>query len=188
MSTHDPSREGQGHHLPKYPPTTSIHHRIGANRDAYDTLEARRHAHQDHEQEWRREKGVHRTPPRVARRRDDRNRSIVNSNHNPRNRLDLAPGSYRSKIPKVKRRSSNCVGPRAFGSRILSAKTPQNFRAPHNFLKYDGNSNPKNWIEDYHLAMKAVAATNSYFIAIHPSIPCRPCQNLARALAKRGYT
>jgi hypothetical protein len=41
---------------------------------------------------------------------------------------------------------------------------PKGICAPHHIEKYDGHSNPKNWFENYQLAMKSASAPDPYFM------------------------
>ena len=78
----------------------------------------------------------------------------------------LQPSEYSQASSRPPTRSNRAKGIRGVKS-IRYTPTPSSFRKPHNFQKYDGNSNPKNWLEDYHLAMKATGATNPYFVALY---------------------
>jgi hypothetical protein len=54
-------------------------------------------------------------------------------------------------------------GPKAFGSNVRDACFPKNFRAPNNIVKYDSETNPSVWLEDYRLACRAGRADNDLF-------------------------
>ena len=55
------------------------------------------------------------------------------------------------------------VGPHAFGYRIRSAPMPHKFHAP-NIEKYNGETDPKIWLVNYQLAMKAAPAPDTFFM------------------------
>jgi hypothetical protein len=55
-------------------------------------------------------------------------------------------------------------GPKAFGSNVHDTCFPKNFRAPNNIVKYDNETNPSVWLEDYRLACRAGRADNDLFI------------------------
>ena len=55
------------------------------------------------------------------------------------------------------------VGPPTFEYRIRSAPTPRRFHAP-NIEKYDGETDPKIWLVNYQLAMKAAFASDTFFM------------------------
>lgn len=61
-------------------------------------------------------------------------------------------------------RSPDAPGPAAFTSHIRKAAFPQLFRPPTNIPKYDGESNPALWLEDYRLACRAGGADDDRFI------------------------
>jgi hypothetical protein len=112
---------------------------MGENRDAWDTINMWCHVNEDRDHECRRRdteknKDENHTPPRAC------VSTMGTSAHQPR-----AKATHLIKL-----------GQRHSGSQIRYAPTPSSFEEPHNFQKYDGNSNPKNWLEDYHLAMKAI--------------------------------
>jgi hypothetical protein len=56
---------------------------------------------------------------------------------------------------------------RAFGRSIRDAKFPSHFRAPFNVPRYDGDTNPSVWLEDYRLACHAGGATDYLFVIIN---------------------
>jgi hypothetical protein len=60
--------------------------------------------------------------------------------------------------------SLNQWGPRAFGRSIRDTKFPSRFRAPTNMPRYDGDTNPSVWLEDYRLACHAGGATDDLFV------------------------
>jgi hypothetical protein len=55
-------------------------------------------------------------------------------------------------------------GPQAFGQSIRNTKFPLRFRALTNVPKYDGDTNPSVWLEDYQLACHARGATDDLFV------------------------
>jgi hypothetical protein len=55
-------------------------------------------------------------------------------------------------------------GPRAFGQSNCDAKFPSHFRAPTNIPRYDGDTNPGVWLEDYRLACHAGGARDDLFV------------------------
>jgi hypothetical protein len=60
--------------------------------------------------------------------------------------------------------SPNQRGPRAFGRSIRDTKFPLHFRAPMNIPRYDEDTNPSVWLEDYRLACHAGGATDDLFV------------------------
>jgi hypothetical protein len=60
--------------------------------------------------------------------------------------------------------SPNQRGPLAFGRAIRDAKFPSRFRAPTNVPRYDGDTNPSVWLEDYRPACHAGGATDDLFV------------------------
>ena len=56
------------------------------------------------------------------------------------------------------------TGPRAFGPAILRAPIPQRFRPPGSIARYNGETNPAQWLGDYRLACQAGGATDERFI------------------------
>jgi hypothetical protein len=60
--------------------------------------------------------------------------------------------------------SPNQHGPRAFGWSIHDAKFPSCFRDLTNMPRYDGDTNPSVWFEDYQLACHAGGATDDLFV------------------------
>jgi hypothetical protein len=55
------------------------------------------------------------------------------------------------------------VGPPTFGYRIWSAPTPHRFHAP-NIEKYDSEIDPKIWLVNYQLTMKAASTPDMFFM------------------------
>jgi len=72
-------------------------------------------------------------------------------------RYDSAEDRSRSATPEPR-------GPRAFGPRVLRAQFPPRFRAPTTVPKYDGETNPSVWLEDYRLACHAGGAEDDFFV------------------------
>ena len=72
-------------------------------------------------------------------------------------------GSLDSRSP-----SPEGVGPRAFGSLIRHAKFPQRFRAPTTIGRYNGETNPVHWLEDYRLACRTGGADDLFAIQYLP--------------------
>jgi hypothetical protein len=60
--------------------------------------------------------------------------------------------------------SLNQRGSRTFGQSTYDAKFPSCFRAPTNAPRYDRDTNPSVWLEDYRLACHAGGATNDLFV------------------------
>lgn len=58
-------------------------------------------------------------------------------------------------------------GPPAFTPRVRSTAFPPRFRPPTNIPKYDGETNPALWLEDYRLACQAGGANDDRFIIRH---------------------
>lgn len=54
---------------------------------------------------------------------------------------------------------SNGLGPRAFSYEIQTAQIPPRFRLPTNINRYDGETNPSVWLDDFRLACCAWGAT-----------------------------
>jgi hypothetical protein len=54
-------------------------------------------------------------------------------------------------------------GPKAFGSAMRDACFPKHFWAPVNVVKYNGQTNPSVWLEDYRLACRAGGANDGRF-------------------------
>jgi hypothetical protein len=113
--------------------TLVVRSQLGPNRDARNTIEPRRRVES------------------VDNNRD--NRSLHNDNHGRMHRHDSDDDRECSWSP-------NQWGPRAFGRAIRDAMFPSRFRAPTNVLRYDGDTNPSIWLEDYRLACHAGGATD----------------------------
>jgi hypothetical protein len=111
--------------------------RLGPNRDAWNTIEARRRA-----------ESVSNNRDNRSRHNDDRGRGRCH---------DSADDRERSWSP-------NQRGPWDFGRSICDAKFPSRFWDPTNVLRYDGNTNPSVWLEDYQLACHAGGATDDLFV------------------------
>jgi hypothetical protein len=60
--------------------------------------------------------------------------------------------------------SPNQRGPRAFDQSIHDAKFPLRFWAPTNVPRYEGDTNPGVWLEDYRLACHPRGATDNLFV------------------------
>jgi hypothetical protein len=127
--------------------------RLGENRDVRDTLAAR---HQAQDQ------GGH----REARRRDDHDDDRRRDDH-PRAYNKRRGGRYDSDEDRSRSPTPDFLGPRAFGSRVLNAPFPQRFRPPTSVQKYNGETNPSVWLEDYRLACRAGGADDDFFIIRH---------------------
>jgi hypothetical protein len=117
--------------------TSAVKSRLGPNRDARNTIEARRRA-----------ESVDNNHDNRSRHNDDRGR---------RRHHDSDDDSERSWSP-------NQRGPRAFGRSIRDVKFPSRFRAPTNVPRYDGDTNPSIWLEDYRLVCHAGGATDDLFV------------------------
>jgi hypothetical protein len=117
--------------------TSAVKSRLGPNRDARNTIEARRRA-----------ENVDNHRDNCSRHHDDRRRG---------RRHDTDDDHDRSWSPDQR-------GPRAFGQSIRDARFPSRFRAPTNVPRYDGDTNPSVWLEDYRLACHAGGATDDLFV------------------------
>lgn len=53
---------------------------------------------------------------------------------------------------------------RAFGTRIRNVPLPPRYRQPTTIAKYNGDTNPELWLNDYPLAIQAGGTDNDYFI------------------------
>jgi hypothetical protein len=96
--------------------------RLGPNRDARNTIEARRRAESiDNHRDAR------------SRHHDDHGRGRCHDSDDDCDRCW----------------SPNQRGPRAFGQIIRDARFPPRSRAPTNVPRYDGDTNPNVWLEDY---------------------------------------
>lgn len=139
----DRPREGHGEHQPQEPQRRhSVHNRVGSNRDFCSTIYARR-----------------RKTEAYNSKRDRRYKENTNtpwSLHWNNERSHLLGGRHlrnaRDKMPSRVAYSPARVGPIPFWSKIRTAETHKSFRAPHHIKKYDGNSNLKNWLENYRLS------------------------------------
>jgi hypothetical protein len=115
----------------------AVRSRLGPNRDSRNTIEARRWVESvDNDQD---------------------NRLHHNDNRGRRQ-------CHESDVDRKRSCSPNQRGPRAFGQSIHDAKFPSRFRAPTNVPRYDGDTNPSIWLEDYRLACHAGGATDDLFL------------------------
>jgi hypothetical protein len=55
-------------------------------------------------------------------------------------------------------------GPKAFGGSVRNACFPKHFWVPNNIIKYDSQTNPSVWLEDYYLTCRAGGADSDLFI------------------------
>jgi hypothetical protein len=117
--------------------TSAVKSRLGPNCDVRNTIEARRRA-----------ESVDNNHDNRSRHHDDCER---------RQRHDSDDGYECSWSP-------NQRGPRAFDQSIRDAKFPSRFRAPINVPRYDGDTNPSVWLEDYRLACHTDGATDDLFV------------------------
>lgn len=60
--------------------------------------------------------------------------------------------------------SPDWVGPVAFRSRVRATSMPRRFRTLSHAKKYDGQTDPKTWLKNYRLAMKAASAPDPNFM------------------------
>jgi hypothetical protein len=111
--------------------------RLGHHRDVQNTIEARRQA-----------KSIDNNHDNCSRHHDDRGCGRRHDSDDDRER------SW----------SPNQWGPRSFSRSIRDAKFPSLFRAPTNVPRYDGDTNPSVWLEDYRLACHAGGATDDLFV------------------------
>jgi hypothetical protein len=51
-----------------------------------------------------------------------------------------------------------------FRARIQVASYPRHFRPPTHITKYEGETNPEHWLEDYCLAMRARGSDNDFVV------------------------
>jgi hypothetical protein len=116
---------------------SAVRSRLGPNRDARNTIEARRRAES------------------VDNNRDNRSRHYVD--HGRRRHRDSDHDREHSWSP-------NQRGPQAFGWSVHDAKFPSRFPAPTNVPRYDGDTNPSVWLVDYQLACHAGGATDDLFV------------------------
>jgi hypothetical protein len=117
--------------------TSAVRSRLGPNCDVQNTIEAGRRAES------------------IENHRD--NRSHHHDDRGHRRHHDSDDDRDRSW-------SLNQRCPRAFGQSIRDAKFPSRFRAPTNVPRYDGDTNPSVWLEDYRLACHAGGATDDLFV------------------------
>jgi hypothetical protein len=54
--------------------------------------------------------------------------------------------------------------PKAFRSNMRDAHFTKHFQALNNIIKYDGKTNPNNWLEDYRLACRVGRVDDDLFI------------------------
>jgi hypothetical protein len=115
----------------------AIKSRLGPNRDARNTIEARRRAES------------------VDNNRDNRSHHHNDRGHGRRHDSDDDRNCSWS---------PNQRGPQAFGQSIRDVKFPSRFRAPTNVPRYYGDTNPSVWLEDYRLACHTGGATDDLFV------------------------
>jgi hypothetical protein len=110
---------------------------LGPNHDARNTIEARRRAES------------------VDNHCDNRSR-----HHN-----DCGRGRHHySDDDRDRCWSPNQRGPQAFGQSIRDVKFPSRFRTPTNVPRYDGDTSPSAWLEDYRLACHTGGVTDDLFV------------------------
>ena len=63
----------------------------------------------------------------------------------------------RSESHRTRSLSPDALGPRVLSVRIRSAPFIQRFKQPNHIHKYNGETDPELWLEDYHLACMAGA-------------------------------
>jgi hypothetical protein len=92
--------------------------------------------------------------------------SVGNDNNNHSRRNDDRGRRWRHDSDDDRERiwSPSQRSPRAFGWSIRDAKFPSRFRAPTNIPRYDGDTNPSVWLEDYRLACHTGGATDDLFM------------------------
>jgi hypothetical protein len=132
-SQHQEHREGGG------AAASAVKSRLGPNRDARNTIEARRRAES------------------VNNHRE--NRSCHHHDRGRERRHDNDDDHDRSWSP-------NQRGLRAFGQSIRDARFPSRFRAPNNVPKYDRDTNTSVWLEDYRLSYHVEGATDDLFVVV----------------------
>jgi hypothetical protein len=54
--------------------------------------------------------------------------------------------------------------PKAFGSVVCDACFPRRFSAPGYVVKYNGKTNPSDWLEDYHLSCRVGGVNDDLFL------------------------
>jgi hypothetical protein len=74
-------------------------------------------------------------------------------------------------------------GTRVFSREIRVAAFPQRFRQPKTIVKYNGETDPRVWLNDYHLACQLGGATSDEVIIRNPPAPRRLAADMARAPA-----
>ena len=116
----------------------TVKQRLGADRDARDTIRARRKAAEGADAD-----DTHRPHREYSQRRG---------------------GRYDSDEDRSRSVSPDPQGPRAFGPRVHAARFPPHFRAPSTVPKYDGETNPNVWLDYYRLACRAGGAQDDFFI------------------------
>jgi hypothetical protein len=114
-----------------------VRSRLGPNRDARNTIDARQWAES------------------VDNHRDNLSRHHGDRGHGRRH--DSDEDRDRSWSP-------NQRGPWAFGQSIRDAKFPSRFCTLTNVPRYDGDTNPSVWLEDYRLSCHAGGATDDLFV------------------------
>jgi hypothetical protein len=124
---------------------SAVKSRLGPNRDARNTIEARRWAES------------------VDNNRDNRSRHYDDRGCGRRHDRDY---------DRDRSWSPNQRGPRAFGQSICDAKFSSRFRAPTNVPRYDGDTNPSVWLEDYRLACHTGGATDNIFVIMNMPLYC----------------
>jgi hypothetical protein len=124
-STHGPNPpppQQQGHEGGVAAAASAVKSHLGPYCDARNSIEARRQA------------------------------ESIDGNHDYHLRRDDHHGHHRCHDSDDDREHSwspSQRGPRAFGQSIRDAKFPSRFRAPANVPRYDGDTNPSVWLEDY---------------------------------------
>lgn len=64
----------------------------------------------------------------------------------------------------------DALGPLAFSPEIRNTTIPSRFRFPANFSKYDGETNPAHWLEDFQLACRASGASDDVVVIRNRSL------------------
>jgi hypothetical protein len=116
---------------------SAVKSQLGPNRDARNTIRARQRA-----------ESVNNHRDNRSSHHDDRGRGRHHDSDDDRDRIW----------------SSNQRGPRAFGQSIHDARFPSHFRAPTNVPRYDRDTNPSIWLEDYRLTCHARGETDDLSI------------------------
>jgi hypothetical protein len=117
--------------------TSAVRSRLDPNRDVWNTIKARRRA-----------ESVDNHRDAHSRHHDDRGRGRRHDSDDDRDR------SW----------SPNPRGPWSFGQSIRDAKFTSCFRAPTNVPRYDEDTNPSVWLEDYWFTCHAARATDDLFV------------------------